>query len=442
MTILKKPAREPSSQHLRSLRRQALFGLSIVVMFFGVMGVWAARAQLTGAVVAMGEFVVQSNVKKVQHPTGGIVGELLIREGDLVHAGDVLIRLDETVLRSNLQVIVKQADELRARAARLSCERAGCDDPVFPPDLLARANDPDVGQLIAGERALFPARRDANTSVKKRLQQRIEQLGKEIDGLEVQRKARSEQSAIAEDELEGLKKLKSQNLINTQRFNSMEREYIDLEAQKGQLEASIAESQGKIAETELQIVNVDQDFRAETSKDLTETQPKITELIEKRVAAEDGLKRTEIRAPQTGYVQQLAVHTIGGVVAAGEPMMLIVPQNDPLRLEVKVAPQDIDQLFVGQEAVVRISAFNRRTTPQLIALVDGISADVTKDPEAKMSFYLVRLSLSDSERGRLGDLRLVAGMQAEAMIKTTDRSFFQYLMKPLSEQMARAFKDR
>jgi HlyD family secretion protein len=154
------------------------------------------------------------------------------------------------------------------------------------------------------------------------------------------------------------------------------------------------------------------------------------------------LKRTEIRAPQTGFVHQLAAHTVGGVIAAGEPVMLIVPMDDPLRLEVKVAPQDIDQLFVGQEAVVRISAFNRRTTPQLIALVDGISADVTKDPEAKMSFYLVRLSLSDSERGRLGDLRLVAGMQAEAMIKTTDRSFFQYLMKPLSEQMARAFKDR
>lgn len=442
MTILKEPARNPASQHLRSLRRQSALGICIVVALLGALGAWAATAQLSGAVVAAGQFVVQSNVKKVQHPAGGIVGELMVKEGDLVQAGDLLIRLDETVLRANLQVILKQADELRIRAARLVCERANCDEVEFPPDLLARPNDPDVVQLIASERALFAARRDARTSVKKRLQQRILQLAKEIEGLDVQKKARTQQSAIADEELEGLKTLKLQKLILTQRYNSLEREYIDLEGQKGQLEAAIAQSQGRVVETELQIINIDDDFRAETSKELTEVQPKIAELVEQRTAAEDQLKRTEIRAPQTGFVHQLLVHTVGGVIMAGEPVMLIVPVNDPLRLEVRVAPQDIDQLFVGQEAIVRIAAFNRRTTPELAGQVARISADVSKDPESEMPYYLVRLSLSESELDRLGGLHLVAGMQAEAFIKTTERSFFEYILKPLSEQMSRAFKDR
>ena len=331
---------------------------------------------------------------------------------------------------------------MRIRAAQLTCERAACDEVKFPPDLAARSKDPDVAQLIDSERTLFKARRDARTSVKKRLRQRILQLAKEIEGLEVQKKARTRQSAIADEELAGLKTLKEQKLIQTQRFNSLEREYVDLEGQKGQLEATIAQSQGKVVETELQIINIDDDFRAETSKELTEVQPKIAELVEQRIAAEDQLKRTEIRAPQTGFVHQLLVHTVGGVIAAGKSLMLIVPMNDPLRLEVKVTPQDIDQLFVGQEAIVRIAAFNRRTTPELAGRVAGISADVSKEPKSEMPYYLVRLSLSESELERLGGLRLVAGMQAEAFIKTTERSFFQYLLKPLSEQMSRAFKDR
>lgn len=442
MTIIKSSAGESASPHLRSLRRQSIWGISAVVLFVGAIGAWAATAEISGAVVAGGQFVVQSNVKKVQHATGGIVGELKVKEGDLVKAGDLLIRLDETVLRAKLQSVLKQSDELRARAARLSCERAGCDEVQFPADLMARGNDPDLAQLITGERLAFAARREAQTIMKKRLRQRVLQLEKEIEGLETQKKARTEQSAIADEELEGLKKLKEQKLIATQRYNSLEREFVDLEGQKGQLDAQIAESQGKVEETELQIVNIDQDFRAETSKELTEVQPKIAELVEQRIAAEDQLKRTEIRAPQTGFVQQLLVHTIGGVITAGEPVMLIVPENDRLRLEVKVAPQDIDQLHVGQEATVLISAFNRRTTPRLNGQVAGIGADVIADPEAKISYYLVRLSLSESELKRLGDLRLVAGMQAEAFIKTTDRTFLEFLLKPLSEQMARAFKDR
>jgi HlyD family secretion protein len=442
MMIQKRPAGEPTSEHLRSLWRQGAVGACMVAAFVGALGLWAASAQLSGAVVAGGQFVVQSNVKKVQHPTGGIVGELLVKEGDLVQVGDLLIRLDETVLRANLQVIVRQSEELRIRATRLACERAECQTLEFPSDLVARSNDPDVAELIASERALFAARREAQTVVKKRLRQRIQQLMKEVEGLEVQKRARTQQSVIAEDELEGLKKLKALKLIHTQRYNSLERDFIDLEGQKGQLEATIAQSHGKIEETELQIVNIDEDLRAETSKELTEVQPKIGELVEQRIAAEDQLKRTEIRAPQTGFVHQLAVHTVGGVIAAGEPVLLIVPMNDPLRLEVKVAPQEIDQLFVGQEAMVRINAFNRRTTPELAGHVAGISADVTRDPESEISYYLVRLSLADSELQRLGDLRLVAGMQAEALIKTSERTFFEYLLKPLSEQMARAFRDR
>lgn len=432
----------PRSLHSAALWRQFSFGLVTAGAFLGIAGTWASTVEITGAVIAPGQFVVDSNVKKVQHPSGGIVGELKVKEGDAVRAGDLLIRLDETVLRANVQVILKQLDELRVRGARLECERSVCTRVTFPTEITARATEPELAQLISSEHALFQARKSARMTLQDRLGLRIGQLLSEMEGLKLQQKARGEQTVVSREEMSGLQALKQQRLVQMPRYNNMERDLIGLEAQMGQLGTSIAQVQGKITETQLQIINIDEDLRSEVSKELREIQPKAAELEEKRVAAEDQLRRSEIRAPQSGTVHQLSVHTIGGVIATGEPIMLIVPANEPFRLEVRIAPQDIDQLQIGQPAIVRVHAFNRRTTPELAGQIERISADISKDTQTGMPYYAARLVLTDTELDKLSGLKLVAGMQADAFIRTGERTFLDYLTKPITEQIARAFKDR
>src|SRR3954452_12785446 len=283
----------------RSIRRHLVAGVTLVVLLAGGVGGWAATTELSGAVIAPGNLVVETNVKKVQHPTGGVVGELRVRDGTPVKAGDVVVRLDDTVTRANLAIVVKSLDELAARQARLEAERDAASAPSFPAELLARRSDPDVARLIAGEQKLFETRRSARQGQKAQLKERVG-------------------------------------------------------GERGSVVSTIAQTKGKITETELQILQIDQDLRTEVSKDLAEIRAKTSELVEKKVAAEDQLKRVDIRAPQDGMVHQLAVHTVGGVITAGaEPIMLIVPEADALTVEARIQPQDIDQVRVGQKAVLR-----------------------------------------------------------------------------------------
>ena len=426
----------------RSIRSHLLGGLAVVALLAGGVGGLAATTELSGAVIAPGSLVVDSNVKKVQHPTGGVVGELRARDGDKVKAGDIVVRLDETITQANLAIVVKSLNELQSRLARLEAERDNVDSVVFPAELLARAGDPELARSMTGERNLFEFRKSARAGQKAQLRERIAQLKEEIQGLTGQVAAKKRETELIGQELEGVRDLWRKNLVQIQRVTALERDAARLEGERGQLIASTAQAKGKISEIELQILQIDQDLRSEVAKDLREVQGKIAELVERKVAAEDQLKRIDIRAPQNGMVHQSTVHTVGGVITPGEAIMLIVPEADALTVEAKLAPQDIDQVRVGQTAALRFSAFSQRTTPELDGVVSRVSADLTTDQRTGAAYYVVRITLSESELARLEGLRLVPGMPVEAFIRTGERTVLSYVMKPFTDQITRSFRSR
>ncbi len=426
----------------RSIRRHLLAGATIAIALVGGVGGWAATSRLSGAVIAPGQLVVESNVKKVQHPAGGVVGELRVRDGSRVTAGEIVVRLDDAQTRAGLAIVDKNLVELAARRARDEAERDGNDSVAFPPELLARTGDPQVAKVLDGERKLFETRRSARAGQKAQLRERIAQLNEEIRGVGLQQEARGQELEWIRRELKGVHELWEKNLIPYARVTTLEREQARLGGERGQLLASIAQSRGKIGELELQILQIEQDMRAEMGKELAEIRAKESELVEKKVAAEDQLRRIDIRAPQDGVVHQSSVHTVGGVIAAGEPIMLIVPEAEALVVEARLQPQDIDQVRLGQAALLRFPAFNQRTTPELDGRVSTISADVTQDQKSGASFYTLRIAVPESEIARLDGLRLLAGMPVEAFVQTGERSVISYLVKPLGDQLARALRER
>ena len=426
----------------RSMRRHLVAAIVVVLVLVVGVGGWAATAVISGAVVASGSLVVDTNVKKVQHPTGGIVGELRVRDGDRVHAGDVVVRLDETVTRANLAIVTKGLGEMMARKARLESERDGLDTITFPAQLLAEADDPDRAAAMDSERKLFNLRKTARSGQKAQLRERVAQLGEEITGLAAQQNSKAKEIALIERELAGVRELWKQNLVQLTRLTALEREAARLDGERGQLVAASAQAKGKIAETALQILQIDQDIASDVAKELREVDGKIGELVERKVAAEDQLKRIDIRAPQDGTVFQLAVHTIGGVITAGDPIMLIVPEADNLSVEVKVNPQDIDQLQLNQKAILRFSAFNIRTTPEIEGVVTRISADTSTDQRTGQSYYTVRIAMPADQIERLGEVKLLPGMPVEAFMQTRDRTMLSYLIKPLHDQFLRAFREK
>src|SRR5256714_5945641 len=348
-----------------SIRRHILMSLVVVLLLVGGIGGWAATSEFAGAVIAQGQLVVDTNVKKVQHPTGGVVAELRVRDGDIVSTGDIVIKLDDTQTRANLAIVVKGLDEFAARRAREEAELEGRDTVTFPDDLTARKDDPEVGRILTGEATLFDIRRKTREGLKAQLTERVSQSEEEITGIVAQVESKTKRIEWIRKDLQAVRELWAKQLVQFTRVTTLEREQARLEGERGQLVASIAQSKGKIAETKIQILQVDQDMRTEVGKDLADIRGKSAELVEKKVAAEDQLKRIDIRAPQSGMVHQLDVHTVGGVVSAGQPIMLIVPAADKLIVEAKVQPHDIDHGRVGQAAVVRDTTFNRRTTPGL-----------------------------------------------------------------------------
>jgi HlyD family secretion protein len=429
------------SRHQKALRRSAIIGTSLIGLFGGTIGLWAASATLSGAVVAGGQFVVDSSIKKVQHPVGGIVGDLKVRDGDRVKEGDLLIRLDETVTRANLLVVSKQLDEFLARQARLEAERDGAAQVQTPAEFASRLDDPAIAKIVASERTLFEARRAAREAQKDQLKKRIAQSQDEIVGFKAQQSAKAREAELIVDELKGVRDLYQKNLVQLPRLNALERDAASIEGQRGQLIAAVAQAEGRIAETSFQIIQIDEQMRAEAMQELRDIQGKIAEYTERRVAAEDQLKRIDIRSPSDGFVHQLNVHTVGGVISPAEPVMFIVPTNDTLDLEARVLPNEIDQVAVGQKATVRVHASNQRSTPELHGTVTRISADVSRDQQTGATYYTIRVGLPADELKRLGHLKLIAGMQAEVFVQVNERTPFEYLIKPLEEQVARAFRE-
>lgn len=441
-------AREPSpstSPSLAALRTQLLAGLVICVVLLVGLGGWAATAELSGAVIASGTVAVEAGLKKVQHPTGGVVGELRVTDGTVVKAGDVLMRLDETVTRSNLELVRGTIDDLEARHARLTAERDGTDAATFPPELLLRAtDDPALRVVLDGERALLLSRRNAREGKKRQLHARVGQLEEEIVGLEAQRGSKIAQIELIRKELDGVEGLYERNLVTITRVAALQREAARLEGERGELLSSGAQARGRIAETELQLIQIDQDAQTEVLEELRETEAKLAELKEREIAAQDQLRRIDIRSPQDGVVHQLAVHTVGGVIAPGETVMLIVPQAGALTVEAHIAPGDIDQVAAGQRALLRFSAFSQRTTPELPAEVVQLDADLTREPQTGAAYYVARLRLDDAETGvgEASPLKLVPGMPVEVHIRTETRTALSFLVKPLTDQVARAFREQ
>jgi HlyD family secretion protein len=428
--------------HRHSINRHLLLGAAAALVLVGGVGGWATTTELSGAVIAQGQLVVDSNVKKVQHPTGGVVGELRVKDGDRVKAGDVLLRLDETQARTNLAIVTSALDELAARQARGEAERDGAEKVSFPADLLARLNNPEVQRVTTGEQKLFEIRRGAREGQKAQLKEQIAQLRQQIQGNTEQEAAKAKEIDWIQQELKGIRDLWRQNLAPFNRLTTLERDGARLEGERGALIASAAQARGRVAETELKILQIDEDLRTEVGKELAEIRGKKSELVEKRVAAEDQLKRIDLVAPQDGKVFQQTVHTIGGVIQAGEAVMLIVPDGDSLIVEAKIAPQEIDQVRMGQGAVLRFTAFNQRTTPELNGEVVRIGADVTQEEKKNESYYAVRIRVADGELARLAGQKPVAGMPVEAFIQTTPRTVLSYLVKPMHDQITKAFTGR
>jgi len=425
-----------------SIRKHVLLGAVATLLFTTCAVGWSTTTEFAGAVIAPGNLVVDSNVKKVQHPSGGVVGEIRVRDGSRVKAGDVVLRLDATVTQANFSIVVKNLQELGARRARLIAEQTGAANINFPMALVADANDPEVDVLLAGELHVFEARRAAREGQKSQLAERVGQLREQIQGLHEQVGAKDREIVLVREEVVGVRELWDKKLVPIQRVMSLDRDAARLDGERGSLISIIAQTKGRITETELQIIQINQDLMSEISKELADIRGKAAELVERKVAAEDQLKRIDLIASQDGVVHQLVAHTVGGVLSAGETAMLIVPDLERLTVEARLAPQDIDQVNLGQRAILRFSAFNQRTTPEIFGEVSLISADLTTDQRTGASYYTMRIHLAPDEVARLGAARLLPGMPLEAFVQTGSRSVMSYLTKPISDQVARAFRER
>lgn len=420
------------------MRRQRRFGLLLTVGLVAVLLGWGSLAQISGAVVAPGRVAVSSSVKKVQHREGGIVSDLLVRDGDTVHAEQVLARLDATVPSANANVIESQRLQLTARRYRLEAERDGLADLAAPK---GGAEDGAFQQMVSSERRLLVVRRSMRTQRKAQFSEQIAQTGNEIEGLQAQIASQGNQEKLIQGELVGVRQLYQKGLSPLSRVSQLEREAERLAGERGQLTASVARARTRIAEIRLQSLQVDSEALAEVMSDLKETEIKLAQLAEQKITADDAVRRVEVRAPASGRVQQLAIHTRGGVVAPGETMMLIVPSDEQMIVEARIDPQHVDQVQIGRPAHVRFTSFSSRLTPELTGRVDRVSADVETDEKTGVGFYKARLAVDSKAlpKGLRG--RLVAGMPAEVQIETSSHSALSYFLKPLTDQLARTFKE-
>lgn len=440
MTLIEEPATRGARLPLDP-RPFLLVGLAVIVLGLGGFATWAAVAPLHSAVIAPGVVAVYSKRKQIQHLEGGIVEAILVRDGDLVAPGDVLLRLDETRAQANLAILRSERDAALATEGRLLAERDGAEDIGFSEDLTARRGAPDVAELMAGQDTLFRARRSSLEGEVEILDQRIAQLGEQTGGLRAQVKARGRQIALIAEELEGLQKLYQQGHAPRTRILALQREAADLQGERGELLAEIARTKTAAGETKMQILQLERQFREGAIAELRDVQQQLFDLKERIGAAEHVVNHIEVRAPVPGRVVGLTAHTVGGVIQRGETILEIVPGEDRLVVEAQVRPLDIDNLVVGQDATVRITAFKQRSAPTLDGELAYVSADAIADDRTGESFFQARIEITASQVARLGNLRLQPGMPAEVMVKTGTRTAFQYLAQPIIESANRAWRE-
>jgi HlyD family type I secretion membrane fusion protein len=421
--------------------RPILIAVIVILMFFGGIGAWAAFAPLDSAAIAPGKVTVASNRKTVQHLEGGIIRELLVKEGDAIEQGQVIIRLDDTQTRATLELLRGRQDTLLAREARLIAERDGADTIDFPPALMSRQGDAAVAKLLAGERAVFNARRQATQGRIDIFRKRIAQLGQEIAGLEAQVVAESKQLALVADEHDSVETLVGKGVMDKTRLLALKRAAARLEGSRGEHQGLIAKAEQRIGETELQIIDLENSSLNEAVSALREVQSQLVESGQHLRAAEDILVRTEIRAPQAGVVVGLNVHTETGVITPGQPLLDILPKDDALVIEAEVDPNDIDVVRIGLSAQVRLTAFKQRNTPTLEGDVTRISADSFTHERSGATYFLARITIDPAERDKLDGGELYPGMPAEVIIVTGKQTAFEYFLTPITDSFRRAFRE-
>lgn len=434
LVVLARPVRT-------SARPWILMGLSLILGLLGVLGAWAATASISGAVIGNGVFTVSGKRKAIQHLEGGIVRGLLVRDGDVVAAGQRLVELEPTRAKASLAILESGLGKELATEARLIAERDGAATVSFPPELLGGLDGTEVIRLIESENAIFEAHRAALKGDTEILQQRIAQLVEERGGLDAQRAAKVQQLGFIGEELEGLRHLLDMGQTTKTRVLALERSSAALRGEEGELMADMARTGQRIGETRLQILQRQKDFQKSVAEELQRVQASIRDLRERAVAARDVLGRIHITAPVGGTVLDLAVHTVGAVIKPSETIMEIVPGEKTPIVEVSIRPQDIDNVTVGQQAVLRLLAFKQRTTPLLKGSVIYVSADSLQTHAGQEPYYLVHIALPDSEIERLGKLKLRLGMQTEVMIKTGKRTPLQYIAQPIIDSMNRAMRE-
>ena len=439
MADLRTPSQETDTE--QSLRRIQQFGFALVGLLAVIILGWGAQARIAGAIIAAGQVAVRSEPKPVQHLEGGIVARVHARNGMRVENGEALIRLDDTEIRANLEIITSRLISKLFNQARLEAERDGLDTLVIPVALVGRAHEEEIRQVWDGQQTLLKTRLESISGKRRQLEEQITQAESQIEGLEKQNAAKSRKASILADELEKLNGLRKKGLVNVARINALERESADLDAEVAQLAAEIARLKGKISETRLKILEVDENWRESVLSDLVDVRTEALSLTQQQTAELARLERVDIKAPQAGIVHDMATHVPGTVVRGGEPMMLIVPENEELVVRVQAEPSDIDQIYVGQPARVRFTAFDQNTTPEIPGTVVAIGADLSTDPDTRRSYYRVDVSVPVENRKALQDKDLKPGMPAEALIETGSRTALSYLLKPLSGKINSAFRD-
>lgn len=422
------------------IRANLALGLATTVFLLVGGGVWLGLTKIAGAVIAPATVVVESSVKKVQHRTGGTIGGIFAQDGDHVRAGAVLVRLDDTLTRSNLQIVSEDLDRVTIRLARLEAERQGLSEMQVPASLRDRMSDPRVAALFNGERALFESRATALAGQKAQLQSRSAQLGHQIDGLKAQLAATNDSLDLLTRSLADVQSLYSRKLVSKERLSNVSLEEARARGESGRLVAAIAEVQAHISETDLQVLQLDEQMRSDVTSELRENEAKRTELEERKIVADDELARTDIRSPQTGTIQESSIHTVGGVVAPGETLMVVVPDTDNLVVDALIPPTRMDDVQPGQRVSIRFPSFDVGTTPVCEGSVKRISADLIKDQEQRLSYFSARIHVDNQATCLKGEKILKPGMPAEVHISTDERSVWSYLLKPLTDQISRAFK--
>lgn len=423
--------------------RQLMFTgyVTLGVLVFG-MGAWGAVSNISGAVVSSGSLEVEGNRQVIQHPTGGVIKAILARNGDHVKAGDVLIQLDSEDLFPELATVEGQWFEMLATRSRLQAERDGLPDIVFDPELINReAGSPQIRDLMAAQLKQFEARRKLQSDEEGQLLEQRTQITKQNEGLVALQAATQSQIDLLSKEISGQQQLLDQGLTEVTRVLTPRRELARLEGVAGQVEASIAENRGKIAEIEIERVRLVSKVREEAHSQLRDLEFREIEAREKRRGLLEQISRLDLRAPVDGVIYGSAVDTLRGVIRPAEPVMYVVPENTPLIVRAKVDTIHIDQVHAGQEAVLRFSAFDQRTTPEVFGHVTSVSADAYEDERRGLRYYEADIRLDAGQLDRLNHVELMPGMPVESFIKTGDRNALSYFVKPLSDYFTRAFRD-